>query len=66
MEPEDIRWDRGAILRLSPTSDAVNDRFRIFLSYAAQSLEDVVEFCINTGAQKIGQWWFMILTGGLN
>jgi hypothetical protein len=55
MEPEDIWRDRRAILRLSPTPDAVNDGFRVHLSYASQSLEGVVKFRIDTRAQKIGQ-----------
>ena len=64
MEARDIQRDWSAILRLSPTSDAVNDGFRVLLSYAAQSLEKVVEFRINTGAQKIRQWRLMILMRG--
>ena len=55
MEAGDIWRDWRAILRLSPTPDAVNDGFCVLLTYTAQSLEKVVEFRINTGAQKIGQ-----------
>jgi hypothetical protein len=55
LEPENILRDQRAILRLSPTPDAVNDGLRIVLSYTAQGLEDVVKFRIDTGAQEIKQ-----------
>jgi hypothetical protein len=49
---------------LSPTPDTVDDRFRVLLSDAAQGLEDIVEFGVDAGTQKIGQWWFVILIWG--
>lgn len=49
METEDIWGDGRSILRLPPAPDAIDYGFRVLLSYAAQSLENVVELRINTG-----------------
>ena len=53
METEDIWWDGRGILRLPPAPDAIDNGFRVLLSYAAEGLEDVVKFRINASTQII-------------